>query len=284
MDSVPRRNWMREEPGRSLWKSVKRLNMEHWNRGRTDILKKYTGLNMSGAAVLQGRFGCEIKLNSDSVSRTRTFAQYGWNGEDFLSFNLSRLQWEASVGSAVPITRKWNGDQGIMKETKNYMEDICVIDLSDSLSFEAKESQETAEPTAAVFAKRFLNPGKVILTCLVSGFYCRDTTVEVYRDDDIITEEDGLLSSGIRPNGDGTCQLRKSLDISNSTEASYSCEVQFRNLKQLVKWDGTIWERATPKQDYDTGHQYWWLMVPLFGFFILILAVIYRWCTTYRRE
>uniref|UniRef100_A0A0E9XWG2 Uncharacterized protein n=1 Tax=Anguilla anguilla TaxID=7936 RepID=A0A0E9XWG2_ANGAN len=50
-----------------------------------------------------------------------------------------------------------------------------MIHLLDSLSFEAEESQETAEPTTAVFAKRSLNPGKVILTCLVSGFHCRNT-------------------------------------------------------------------------------------------------------------
>uniref|UniRef100_A0A0E9QGE1 MHC class I-like antigen recognition-like domain-containing protein n=1 Tax=Anguilla anguilla TaxID=7936 RepID=A0A0E9QGE1_ANGAN len=37
--SMPCRNWMREGRGHSLWNSVKRLNMEHWNRGRTDILK-----------------------------------------------------------------------------------------------------------------------------------------------------------------------------------------------------------------------------------------------------
>ncbi|KAG5847786.1 hypothetical protein ANANG_G00129910 [Anguilla anguilla] len=267
--SVPRRNWMREGRGRSLWKSVKRLNMEHWNRGRTDILKNDTGLNMSGAAVLQGRFGCEIERNPDSgVRLMRAFAQYGWNGEDFLSLNLSRRQWEASAGSAVPIERKWNRDEFITTvETMSYIDYICVRHLSDSLSFEAKESQETAQPTAAVLAKRSWDPGKVILTCLVSGFHCNNTTVEVYRDDDIITEEDGLLSSGIRPNGDGTCQLRKSLDISNSIEASYSCEVQFRSLKQLVKWDGKIWDQAEPKQDYDTGHYYWFLMV------LLVLAI-----------
>ncbi|XP_064197548.1 major histocompatibility complex class I-related gene protein-like isoform X6 [Anguilla rostrata] len=280
-DSVPRRNWMREGRGRSLWKSVKRRNMAQWNRGRTDILKNYTGINMSGAAVLQGRFGCEIERNPDSgVRRTRTFAQYGWNGEDFLSFNLSRLQWEASAGSAVPMKRKWNRDQDITMETNNYIEHTCVIHLLDSLSFEAEESQETAEPTAAVFAKRSWDPGKVILTCLFTGFHCRDTTVEVYRDDDIITE-DGLLSSGIRPNGDGTCQLRKSLDISNSTEASYSYEVQFGSLKRLVKWDGTIWERATPRQDYD---YYWFFMtlvlaiglVPLFFVFMRLLRDRWR--------
>ncbi|KAG5847785.1 hypothetical protein ANANG_G00129900, partial [Anguilla anguilla] len=271
MDSVPRRNWMREGRGRSLWKSVKRLNMEHWNRGRTDILKNDTGLNMSGAAVLQGRLGCEIERNPDSgVRLMRTFAQYGWNGEDFLSFNLSRLQWEASAGSAVPITRKWNRDEDITTETMSYIDYICVRHLSDSLSFEAKESQETAEPTAAVFAKRPWDPGKIILTCLVSGFHCRDMTVEVYRDDDIITEEDSLLSSGIRPNGDGTCQLRKSLDISNSIEASYSCEVLFGSLKRLVKWDGKIWNRAAQKQDYIMRRHYWLLMAQL----VLVIGLL----------
>ncbi|KAG5847790.1 hypothetical protein ANANG_G00129950 [Anguilla anguilla] len=199
----------------------------------------------------------------------RAFAQYRWNGEDFLSFSLSRLQWEASAGSAVPITRKWNRDRDITMETKKYIEHTCMIHLLDSLSFEAKESQKTVQPTAAVFTKRSLNPGKVILTCLVSGFHCSNTTVEVYQDDDIITEEDGLLSSGIRPNGDGTCQLRKSLDISNSTEASYSCEVLFGSLKQLVKWDGKIWDRAEPKQDYDMRHHYWFLMASL----VLVIAL-----------
>ncbi|XP_064184846.1 major histocompatibility complex class I-related gene protein-like isoform X2 [Anguilla rostrata] len=277
MDSVPRRNWMREGHGHYLWKFVKRLNMEHWNRGRTDILKKYTGLNMSGAAVLQGRFGCEIERNPDSgINLTRTFAQYGWNGEDFLSFSLSRLQWEASAGSAVPITRKWNRDQNITMETKNYIDYICVYHLERSLSFEPEESQETAQPTAAVFAKRSLNPGKVILTCLVSGFHCSNTTVEVYRDDDIITEEDGLLSSGIRPNRDGTCQLRKSLVISNSTEASYSCEVLFGSLKRLVKWDGKIWGQAEPKQDHNTRRHHWWLMVPLVLVIALLLVFLIR--------
>ncbi|XP_035277599.1 BOLA class I histocompatibility antigen, alpha chain BL3-7-like [Anguilla anguilla] len=270
MDSVPRRNWMREGRGHYLWNSVKRLNMEHWNRGRTDILKNYTGLNMSGAAVLQGRFGCEIERNPDSgVRLTRTFAQYGWNGEDFLSFSLSRLQWEASAGSAVPMKRKWNRDRDSTVETKNYIDFICVMHLLNSLAYETKENKETAELTAAVFAKRSRKPGKVILTFLVSGFHCSDMRVEVYRDDDIITEEDGLLSSGIRPNDDGTCQLRKSLDIANSTEASYSCEVQFRSLKRLVKWDGKIWDQGEPKQDYDTGHHYWWLIVPL----VLVIAL-----------
>ncbi|XP_061090459.1 class I histocompatibility antigen, F10 alpha chain-like isoform X1 [Conger conger] len=246
---MPMRNWMREGDGHDLWNITRRLNMEQWDRGRTAILND-KGIRMAGAAVLQGRFGCEIELNP-YLRITRTFAQFGWNGEDFLSFNLSRQKWEASLGSAVPIETKWNSDTGIIKNITFYLDFLCVRHVMRSSSFEEKESQETPQPTAALFAKRYRNTGKVILTCLVSGFRCINMTVGFYRDKEILAEKDGLLSTGIRPNGDGTCQLRKSLDISNTTEESYSCGVHFGNLTD--KWDGKIWDLAV---DHSKRHHY----------------------------
>ncbi|KAJ8359097.1 hypothetical protein SKAU_G00156220, partial [Synaphobranchus kaupii] len=225
---------------------------------------------MSGVAVLQGRFGCEIELNPDSERVTRTFAQYGWNGEDFLSFNLTGKQWVASAESAVFIIQTWNRDQAITMETKKYIGQTCVSDLLDSLFFEAKESHNTSLPSPEVFVKKSSHTGKVILTCLASGFRCSGTRLEVYRDNDTLTEKDGLLSSGIRPNGDGTYQLRESLDITNSTAASYTCEVHFGSLMKRVKWDGE-------KRDLDKPrHHYWLLIIPLGGFFIVIPVLILR--------
>ncbi|KAJ8271119.1 hypothetical protein GJAV_G00122960 [Gymnothorax javanicus] len=226
--------------GGYLWMSIKHLNMLQWDRGRTDILKSDRRLNTSGAAVLQGRFGCEIERSPDSDIRvTGTFAQYGLNGEDFLSFSLTRGEWESSAESAVPIKMKWNRDRVSIMDTKYYVERVCVTELSDSLYFDSKESQMTSSPMVAVFAKRSSNTTKVTLTCLVTGFRSRNTTVEEYRDEDILTEEDGLSSSGIRPNGDGTRQLRMSLDISTRTSASYSCEAYFESLKKHAKWGKT---------------------------------------------
>ncbi|KAJ8282981.1 hypothetical protein COCON_G00055000, partial [Conger conger] len=75
---MPMRNWMREGGGHDLWNTVRRLNMQQWDRGRTAILND-KGIQMAGAAVLQGRFGCEIELNPYLRIR-RTFAQFGWNG------------------------------------------------------------------------------------------------------------------------------------------------------------------------------------------------------------
>ncbi|KAJ8271120.1 hypothetical protein GJAV_G00122970 [Gymnothorax javanicus] len=275
----PRRNWMREGHGRYLWTAVKNVNMLHWDRGRTDILKNDKRLNTSGAAVLQGRFGCEIERSSDSDIRvTGTFAQYGLNGEDFLSFSH---EWESSAESAVPIKREWNRDQDIILDTTEYIENTCVIQLLDSLSFNAKEIEIKSSPMVAVFAKRSSNSTKVTLTCLVTGFRSRNTTVEVYQDEDILTEEDGLSSSGIRPNGDGTRQLRMSLDISTSTTASYSCEAHFGSQRKFAKWDGVIWNMPESGQDYNMRHHHWILAVSLV-FFICLLGAVYR--CAYRQQ
>ncbi|KAJ8271122.1 hypothetical protein GJAV_G00122990 [Gymnothorax javanicus] len=231
---------------------------------------------ISGAAVLQGRFGCEIERSPDSDIRvTGTFAQYGLNGEDFLSFSLTRGEWEASAEPAVPIKMKWNRDRVSITDTKYYVERVCVTELSDSLYFDSKESQMTSPVTPTVFAKRS-NCARVTLTCLVTGFRCRNTTVEVYRDEDILTEEVGLSSSGIRPNGDGTWQLRMSLDISTSTTASYSCEAHLGSLKKHAKWDGVIRNMAEPGKLYDMRRIYGILIVILVVLFILIFGGVRR--------
>ncbi|KAJ8271118.1 hypothetical protein GJAV_G00122950 [Gymnothorax javanicus] len=279
---VPRRNWMSEGISRYLWMSVKHHNMLQWDRGRTDILRSDRRLYTSGAAVLQGRFGCEIQRSPDSDIRvTGTFAQYGLNGEDFLSFSLIRHKWESSAEPAVPITREWNRDPKIIQDTEEYIESICLNQLKEVLSFDAMEIPTNSSPMVAVFAKRSSNTTKVTLTCLVTGFRSRNTTVEVYRDEDILTEEDGLSSSGIRPNGDGTRQLRMSLDISTRTSASYSCEAHFGSQRKFAKWDGVIWNMPKSRQDSNMRRHHWILAVPLV-FFICLLAAVYR--CAYRQQ
>ncbi|KAJ8271117.1 hypothetical protein GJAV_G00122940 [Gymnothorax javanicus] len=276
---VPRRNWMSEGDGRYLWMSVKRHNVLQWDRGRTEILRNVKGLNTSGAVVLQGRFGCEIEKDPDfDIRLTGTFAQYGLNGEDFLSFSLTRHKWESSAESAVPIKRKWNRDPKMIQDTEEYTGITCGIHLLESLSFDAKENQ-TSSPMVAVFAKRSSNSTKVTLTCLVTGFRSRNTTVGVYRDEDILTEEDGLSSSGIRPNGDGTRQLRMSLDISTSTTASYSCEAHSGSQRKHAKWDGVIQNLPEPEQGYDMRKLYWILVIP-----IVVVLILGVYCCKKRQQ
>lgn len=63
------------------------------------------------------------------------------------------------------------------------------------------------------------------LTCLVTGFYSRDVNLWIKRNGRVLTEEDGLESSGVRPNGDNTFQRQDSVELPKSDSATYTCKV-----------------------------------------------------------
>ncbi|XP_066525074.1 class I histocompatibility antigen, F10 alpha chain-like [Hoplias malabaricus] len=49
-----------------------------------------------------------------------------------------------------------------------------------------------------------------------------------------------LTSSGVRPNGDGTYQLRKSVDVQEEDAAGFNCYVEHSSFSRSVikPWDG----------------------------------------------
>lgn len=76
-----------------------------------------------------------------------------------------------------------------------------------------------------MFAKEAKVPTNVLLTCLATGFYPKDIFLWIKRDGRIVTKEDGLVSSGVRPNHDDTFQRRDSVEILRSDMSTYTCEV-----------------------------------------------------------
>lgn len=89
------------------------------------------------------------------------------------------------------------------------------------------------------FATKSLNgPGKLILTCMATGFYPADVQVLVRKSRTTLPEH-LVTSSGVRPNGDGTYQLRKSVEIEEKEEKLYDCYVNHSALKEpIIKTNG----------------------------------------------
>ncbi len=76
----------------------------------------------------------------------------------------------------------------------------------------------SAPPAVYRFAKRSTSDKiKLNFTCLATGFYPKDTVLFIrkYRTS---LPEDETESTGIRPNHDGTFQLRKSVEIQEDEE------------------------------------------------------------------
>lgn len=65
----------------------------------------------------------------------------------------------------------------------------------------------------------------VVLTCMATGFSSMNTIIRIKRDGRLLTKDDGVQTSGLRPNEDGTFQQRDHVEIPKNDKSNYTCEV-----------------------------------------------------------
>ncbi|XP_047460601.1 uncharacterized protein LOC125019686 isoform X4 [Mugil cephalus] len=84
---------------------------------------------------------------------------------------------------------------------------------------------DTNKPDVKMFAENSEVQTNIILTCLVSGFYPNNITLNMKRNGRILTREDGVKSSGVCSNRNDTFQRRDSVEIKKSDTSDFCCEV-----------------------------------------------------------
>uniref|UniRef100_A0A3B1JUE9 Immunoglobulin C1-set domain-containing protein n=1 Tax=Astyanax mexicanus TaxID=7994 RepID=A0A3B1JUE9_ASTMX len=99
---------------------------------------------------------------------------------------------------------------------RNYIKFFCVIKLSRSKS--VKDWR------------------KLTMTCLSTGFSPEYVKMSLRKFSTEIPDH-LITSSGVRPNDDGTYQLRKSVEILEDDKADYYCYVSHRTLTKPFTWD-----------------------------------------------
>ncbi|XP_026075396.1 H-2 class I histocompatibility antigen, Q10 alpha chain-like [Carassius auratus] len=238
---IPKQHWMKEKMQEDYWEkgTQSRKSKEQWFNVNVDILMKRMRHNESDLHVLQWRHGCEIEKQGDEVKFSKGIDEYSYDGANFLSFDDKESQWVAPVAAAIPTKRKWDNVPILNQYTKGYLEKECVDWLNKFRDYAYEELRNGSRPEVHVFAKRsFRDKTKLKLTCLATGFYPRDTflTITKYRSP---LPEDEVESTGIRPNHDGTFQLRKSVEISEDEKDEYDCFVAYRTLNKtiIVRWE-----------------------------------------------
>uniref|UniRef100_A0A673I9Z6 Ig-like domain-containing protein n=1 Tax=Sinocyclocheilus rhinocerous TaxID=307959 RepID=A0A673I9Z6_9TELE len=239
---IPKQHWMKEKMQEDYWEkgTQSRKSKEQWFNVNVDILMKRMRHNESDVHVLQWRHGCEIEKQGSEVNFSKGIDEYSYDGENFLSFDDKESQWVAPVDAAVQTKNKWDKVPILNQYTKGYLEKECVDWLNKFRDYGDKELRKGSPPDVHVFAKRSTkDKTKLKLTCLATGFYPKDVILSIrkYRTS---LSEDEIESSGVRPNHDGTYQLRKSVDIPKDEKAEYDCFVFHRTLKEpiITRWDG----------------------------------------------
>ncbi|XP_052388717.1 zinc-alpha-2-glycoprotein isoform X2 [Carassius gibelio] len=182
--------------------------------------------------VLQRVIGCELEKSPEGTVSLRAFDEYGFDGEDFMSFDSDTQQWIEKNPKAKETKIKWDQQTGRNKLLHHYLK-TCT-DWISSFNNTKKNS-----PDVGLFVKKAPDDhSKLVLICLVTGFYPRDIEMNIRLNRINIQNQ---ISSGVRPNDDETFQMRSSVKIDRNHRGSYDCHVIHSSLTEpvSVNWDGT---------------------------------------------
>ncbi|KAI4876694.1 hypothetical protein NFI96_017968, partial [Prochilodus magdalenae] len=226
---TPKQDWLRKLK-ESEWKeSTDKLRDDgQWLNLVFDQQIKVFEHDESDGHTLQWRIGCEGGESSDgSVLVINYINEYGYDGEDFISYNWTLKKWTASVSQAKNMEEVWN------QRPNNRKCEECVVWLKIYLQYSTSETNQIP-PDVHVFVKKpKSNSNKLTLSCLATGFYPKDVVVRLRKLNTSLPEH-LLTSSGVRPNEDGTYQLRKSVEIQKDHTADYDCYVTHSSLKESI--------------------------------------------------
>lgn len=87
---------------------------------------------LSGVHIVQRMYGCEW---DDETNEVDGYEQFGYDGEDFIIFDLQTETWVAPKQQAVVTKHKWDSNKAFITSVKNYYTQICSEWLKKYLNY-----------------------------------------------------------------------------------------------------------------------------------------------------
>ncbi|XP_007494097.1 MHC class I-like located near the LRC-like isoform X1 [Monodelphis domestica] len=172
-----------------------------------------------GSHTLQVILGCDLLKNG----KTRGCLEYGYDGENFLTFQPETLTWEDYYHPAAnSIKNDFATDLIDTKLNKAKVEQECPQQLQGYL---AVLKEKKASPSLHVTSK--LNN---LWVCWAYNIFPGDVKITWLKDGQALNQKE--QESGIlRPSGDGTYQTSVSI-YANPKELNYKCHVEHQGKNQ----------------------------------------------------
>uniref|UniRef100_A0A672FD31 Class I histocompatibility antigen, F10 alpha chain-like n=1 Tax=Salarias fasciatus TaxID=181472 RepID=A0A672FD31_SALFA len=229
---VPKQDWMNKvtEEDPEYWEryTERNLGRQQTFKANIEILKQH--LNQTGGLhIVQNMYGCEWDDETDEVNG---FRQFGYDGEDFIVYDLKTETFIAPVQQAVPTKHKWENNKAEMAYWKNYLTQECVGWLKKYVEFGRSSLMRKDLPSVSLLQKTPSSP----LTCHATGFYPDRADLFWKKDEEELHED--VVKGEILPNHDGSFQMSVDLDLSGLKDEDwgrYSCVFHLAGGQEVSK-------------------------------------------------
>ncbi|XP_053337127.1 H-2 class I histocompatibility antigen, alpha chain-like isoform X2 [Clarias gariepinus] len=216
-------DWINGTQGVDYWKNEAQQMQGNQDDFNTKFRSARTYFSdTKGAHTLQRMYGCEL----DDDGTTRGYDLYAYDGEDFISLDLTTGTWTSANDGSLLIELNWKPKEA--KHWKNYLENNCADYLKKLTSYIRE-----VVPEVSVFHKHYPSPEVV---CLATGFFPKPLNITWQEGGEDVHEDVELRET--LPNQDGSFQKRSILKVpaEELQKHNYTCVVQHSSLeKELVR-------------------------------------------------
>uniref|UniRef100_A0A8C4I9J2 Ig-like domain-containing protein n=1 Tax=Dicentrarchus labrax TaxID=13489 RepID=A0A8C4I9J2_DICLA len=244
----PKQDWMSrvtaDDP--QYWERETEVSVRAQRTFKTNIETGKQRFNQTGGVhIVQLMYGCEW---DDDTGEVNGYDQYGYDGEDFIAFDLKTGTYIAPVPQAVITKHKWDNDRAQIAQTKNYLTQECIDWLKKYVDYGRSSLLRTDLPSVSLLQKTPSSP----VSCHATGFY-PDSALMFWRKDGEEIHED-VDHGEILPNHDGSFQMSVDLNLSSVTPEDwrrYDCVFQLSGVKNniVIKLDKAVirtnWEKSS---------------------------------------
>ncbi|KAK9538424.1 hypothetical protein VZT92_003595 [Zoarces viviparus] len=227
----PKQDWMSrltaDDP--QYWQRNTERSVNNQQVFKADMETLKQRFNQTGGVhIIQRMEGCEW---DDETNEVKGFLQYGYDGEDFISFDLKTETWIAPKQQAVITKHKWDNNRAQIEYYKNYLTHICPDWGKKYVNYGRSSLMRTELPSVSLLQKTSSSP----VSCHATGFYPDRATLFWRKDGEELHEDVDL--GEILPNHDGSFQMSADLELSSVAAADwrrYDCVFQLSGVKEDI--------------------------------------------------
>ncbi|XP_053769977.1 patr class I histocompatibility antigen, A-2 alpha chain [Desmodus rotundus] len=234
----PARPWVQRPWAQRPWAAEEQQHWDRYTQNARDNaqnfrvslnnLRGYYNQSDNGSHCIQWLYGCDVGADGNFL---RGYAQFAYDGADYLSLNADLRSWTAADAAARITRRKWE-EAGEAEHYRAYLEWECVQWLRRNL-----ERLQRADPPKTHLTHHPISEHEVTLQCWALGFYPAEITLTWQCDGEDKTEDMELVET--RPAGDGTFQKWAAVVVPPGEEQRYTCHVQHQGLPEplTLRWE-----------------------------------------------